>query len=86
MSEEESQEEAEAKKEVVEEEKVKEPVKEPCLTLPDHMKPLVDCCKEFEEGKVDEGDVALRTLEFMQAVRKRRESASEEEAQVEEEP
>jgi len=65
-------------------ENIEEVVAEPeCLTVSDHMKSLVECCGEFEEGKVDEGTVALKTLEFMQSVKKTRESESSEETQEE---
>ena len=49
-----------------------------CIVIPDHMKPLFECCKEFDEGKLDSGDffakALIRTGEFMQSVRKRRET------------
>jgi len=68
-------------------ENIEETVAEPeCVTISDHMKSLVNCCKEFEEDKVDEGTVALKTLEFMQAVKKTKESGKSEETQSEETP
>ena len=49
-----------------------------CITIPEHMKPLFECCKEYDEGKIGEGDFFARTLvrmgEFMQNVKKKREA------------
>ena len=49
-----------------------------CIVIPQHMKPLFECCKDFDEGKIDSGDffskALIRTGEFMQNVRKRRET------------
>ncbi len=52
-----------------------------CVTIPEHMKPLVECCREYDEGKIDSGDFFARALiitgEFMQNVKKKQESESE---------
>ena len=49
-----------------------------CITIPDHMKPLFECCKEYDEGKIGSSDffarALIRTGEFMQSVKKKRES------------
>ncbi len=67
--------------ETVEEEAVEEaPVaeipeqKNNCEIIPENMKPLLDCCKEFKEGKLSEGaffaKAVTATGEFMQSVQK----------------
>jgi len=42
------------------------------------MKPLVDCCRDFDEGRIDASEFFARTLvktgEFMQTVKKRQET------------
>ncbi len=56
-----------------------------CVTIPEHMKPLVECCREYDEGKIDSGDffarALIRTGEFMQNVKKKRESEGETESE-----
>lgn len=53
-----------------------------CIVIPEHMKPLFECCKEYDEGKIGEGDFFARSLirtgEFMQAVKKRKEGETSE--------
>jgi len=48
-----------------------------CVVISEHMKPLFDCCKDFEEGKIDPSDFFARTListgKFMEEVKKTRE-------------
>ena len=52
--------------------------KSDCVVIPEHMKPLFECCKDFEEGRIDSSEFLARTLirsgEFMQNVKKKRES------------
>lgn len=47
--------------------------KKDCIVIPENMKPLFDCCKDFEEGKIDSEDffakALIRTGEFMRAVK-----------------
>lgn len=49
--------------------------KNECIVIPDHMKPLFECCKDFDEGRIDSNDffarALIRTGEFMQAVKGR---------------
>ena len=86
MSEEESTQEETAPKETIEDiEKpttTEETSQPECITIPDHMKPLFECCKEYDEGKIGEGDFFARSLirtgEFMQAVKKRKEGEKSE--------
>jgi hypothetical protein len=51
-----------------------------CEVIPEHMKPLVDCCRDFDEGRIDASEFFARTLvktgEFMQTVKKRQETPS----------
>lgn len=75
MSEEEGQ--------VPEEKPVEEkPQKPNCYVVPEHIKPLLECCEEYEKGKIDEATFFARTLtktgEFMEAVKKMREVKSSE--------
>lgn len=47
-----------------------------CIIIPEHMKALVECCQEYDQGKIESGDffakALMRTGEFMQEVQKRR--------------
>ena len=56
------------------EETIVEVPKRDCIVIPEHMKPLFECCKDFDEGKIDSNDffakALIRTGEFMQAVKK----------------
>jgi hypothetical protein len=56
------------------------PKKPDCYVVPEHIKPLLDCCQDFDEGKIDASEFFARTLvktgEFMQAVKKRQEATS----------
>lgn len=81
MSEEEGQDEVveeEVAEEVVEEQPTTEetPTNE-CIVIPKHMKPLFECCKDLDEGKIDSTEffarALVRTGEFMQNVKKKRE-------------
>lgn len=49
--------------------------KEDCIIIPRHMKPLIDCCKDFDEGKIDSSDffaqALIKTGEFMKSVKER---------------
>jgi hypothetical protein len=67
----------EVPEETVEEESAEETKQEECVIIPEHMKPLFECCKDFDEGKIGESDFFARSLiqtgEFMQNVKKRRE-------------
>lgn len=73
-----------AEEEIENEEVVDEelPKKENCIVIPEHMKPLFECCKDFYEGKIDDSDffarALVRTGEFMQNVKKKREGAESE--------
>jgi hypothetical protein len=44
-----------------------------CYVVPEKVKPLVECCKKFEEGEIDEGtffaEALVKTGEFMKAVK-----------------
>ena len=48
-----------------------------CITIPEHMKPLFECCKDYDEGKIGASDffarALIRTGEFMQSVKKKHE-------------
>lgn len=63
-----------------EEPKVAEkPIEKPkpnCIVVPEHIKPLLECCRDFEEGKIDDSEFFARTLvrtgEYMQNVKKNR--------------
>lgn len=67
------------------EENEREPIikekKTPCEVIPEYMKPLVDCCKDFDEGKIDASEFLARTLvktgELMQTVKKRQETPTQ---------
>ena len=52
-----------------------------CYVVPDHLKPLIDCCEKYEKGEIGDGDffanALIRTGEFMKGVRERREKPSE---------
>lgn len=49
---------------------------EKCVTIPEHMKPLFECCKEYDEGKIDSSEffarALVRTGEFMQKVKEKK--------------
>lgn len=78
MSEEEESTQEEFQEETVPEETAEETPQPECITIPEHMKPLFECCKEYDEGKIGESDFFARSLiktgEFMQNVKKRREA------------
>lgn len=44
-----------------------------CYVVSERAKPLVECCKDFEEGRIDEStffaEALVRTGEFMKAVK-----------------
>jgi hypothetical protein len=44
-----------------------------CYVVPDSVKPLVECCKDFEAGRIDEStffaDALVKTGEFMKFVK-----------------
>ena len=46
------------------------------------MKPLIDCCKEYAEGKIDATNFFVRSLirtgEFVQSVEKKKENEAPE--------
>ena len=52
-----------------------ETVREDCVVLPNSMKPLFECCKDYSDGKIDSSDffakMLQRTGEFMQKVKKK---------------
>ena len=79
LSEEESTQEEET---VAEETTEEESPKPECITIPEHMKPLFECCKEYDEGKIDSSEffarALIRTGEFIQNVKKKREGAESE--------
>lgn len=67
--------------EEIAEEPVTEPSEEPkkpneCIIIPEHMKPIVDCCRDYDKGKIDGtsffSSVLVSTGKFMQDVEKRR--------------
>ena len=74
--------EEESTQEEVREETVEETPQPECITIPEHMKPLFECCKEYDEGKIDSPDffarALIRTGEFMQAVKKKKEGETSE--------
>ena len=47
--------------------------KSECYIVPERAKPLVECCKDFEEGRIDEStffaEALVRTGEFMKSVK-----------------
>lgn len=47
-----------------------------CYMVPDSVKPLVECCKDFEAGRIDEStffaDALVKTGEFMKTVRSKK--------------
>lgn len=49
-----------------------------CIVIPKYMQPLFECCREYDEGKIDSSEFFARSLirtgEFMQNVKKRKES------------
>lgn len=57
-----------------EEPKVEVKPKPECIVIPEHIKPLIDCCRDFEEGRIDDSEFFARTLvktgEYMQTVKK----------------
>jgi len=61
--------------ETVEETSEEPEKKENCIVIPESMKPLFECCKEFDEGKINDSTffakALVRTGEFMQNVKKR---------------
>ena len=67
---EEEDEETELEAEAIEEKIIPEKA---CLVIPENIKPLVECCKDFEEGKMDSNDFFAKALihagEFMQKVK-----------------
>ena len=69
-TEEEEVEETESEVEAIEEKIIPEKA---CLVVPENIKPLVECCKDFEEGKMDSSDFFAKALihtgEFMQKVK-----------------
>ena len=72
-----------SEEETVQEEATTEESSQPeCIVIPEHMKPLFECCKEYDEGKISEGDFFARSLirtgEFMQAVKKKKEGEESE--------
>ena len=72
----------EIREEATEETTTEEPSEPECIVIPEHMKPLFECCKEYDEGKIAEGDFFARTLvrmgEFMENVKKKREGGESE--------
>ena len=48
-------------------------VKDDCTVIPKTMKPLFDCCKDYSEGKLSDGDffstLLVKTGEFMKNVK-----------------
>jgi len=46
-----------------------------CYVVPETAKPLVECCKDYEEGRIDEStffaEALVRTGEFMKSVKNR---------------
>jgi len=52
--------------------------KKDCYVVTEHIKPLLDCCEEYEQGKIDDATFFARTLtktgEFMESVKKSREA------------
>lgn len=64
------------------EEVVEEAPKNECIVLPEHTKPIVECCKEYDEGKIDSGDFFSKALisigNFMQSVSKKKEAEQSE--------
>jgi hypothetical protein len=66
-----SEESSESSLEQVEERPVEK--KSDCYVVPDNVKPLVECCKDYAEGRIDDGtffaEALVRTGEFMKAVR-----------------
>ena len=66
-------------------EKPTEPVAEKkpeCYVVPEHLKPLIECCEKYDKGEIGDGDffanALIRTGEFMKNVRERRESKASE--------
>lgn len=49
--------------------------KSDCYHVPESVKPLVECCKDFEAGRIDEStffaDALVKTGEFMKFVKSR---------------
>jgi len=47
-----------------------------CYVVPEHAKPLVECCKDYDEGRIDEStffaEALVRTGEFMKAVKSKK--------------
>jgi hypothetical protein len=83
MSEEDSAEETQPEEsfEEVDEESVSESSEEPkkpdeCIIIPEYMKPIVNCCRDYDAGKIDGtsffSSVLVSTGKFMQDVEKRR--------------
>lgn len=52
------------------------PKKPDCYVVPEYIKPLLDCCKDFDDGKIDASDFFAKTLvntgKFMEEVAKRK--------------
>lgn len=61
----------------------KETPEKTCLNIPDHLKPLFECCRDFEEGKIESSDFFAKALihtgEFMQKVKNKPEESEESE-------
>jgi len=64
-----------------EETPVKEKPTVDCEVIPAHIKPLLDCCRDYDQGKIGPDDffakALTRTGEFMLEVSKRRQPPSE---------
>jgi hypothetical protein len=58
--------------------------KSDCQVIPEHIKPILDCCRDYDEGKIDSAEYFAKTLqktgEFMQIVKKMRETQNVEPA------
>jgi len=43
-----------------------------CIVIPENIKPLIECCRDYEQGKISSTDffskTLIRTGEFMQRV------------------